>query len=203
MLTDRFCLPDGYRARLANNEGLQTTDHAQRAVYEYAARIAAVDPQVVTVLDWGTGSGCKLIECFGHLDTLGVDVAWRLPTLTSRYPQRRWGVCPVPIDADMVLCVDVIEHLDDPVELLQKFAAGSWRHLVISTPERQLVASRKRLNKRQKRQQLAGPPINRWHTREWTCQEFSALLLREFCLVPQVTLFGKWNLAAHIQKSSA
>jgi hypothetical protein len=153
-------------------------------------------------LDWGTGSGSKLVDFLNHLDTLGADVAERLPTLQARFPDRRWAVCPVPVDADLVLCVDVIEHLEDPLALLRHFAAGTWRHLIISTPERTRVARHKYGPGRARRQQLAGPPANRWHAREWTAAEFARLILRELDIVPSLQILGRWNLVLHCQRNA-
>jgi len=196
-----LCLPADYKSRRAYNVALKTTDFSQICVYRYAAEIAAADPAVRTVLDWGCGTGWKLLELFGHLDTLGADVDYRLPMLQARFPARRWAVCPVPIDADLVLCVDVIEHLDDPLDLLRQFAAGTWRHLVISTPERERVAKHKCESRHAARRQLAGPPANRWHVREWTASEFARLIRREIGISPEIQILRRWNLVAHCTRN--
>jgi hypothetical protein len=200
LLMDGLFLPAGYRRRPAVNANLRTTDHAQQRVYQFAAQIAAGDPAVRTVLDWGCGSGWKLAHYFGHLDTLGADVYYRLPVLTARFPTRRWGVCPVAVDADLVLCVDVIEHVDDPLGLLRTFAAGRWRHLVISTPERERVARLKCQTDAERKQQRRGPPLNRWHAMEWTADEFARLLRREFGADPRIQIMGRWNLVASLRR---
>jgi 2-polyprenyl-3-methyl-5-hydroxy-6-metoxy-1,4-benzoquinol methylase len=194
-----YCLPPGYRSRPANNAGLKVTDGAQRRVYEYAARLASRDAQVRTVLDWGCGSGSKLVEFFQGYDTLGVDVCYRLATLRQRFPSRRWEMVPVPAEADLILCIDVIEHVENPLTLLGHFRSGNWRHLVIATPERELVA-RKKYRAQARRQQRRGPPMNRWHAREWTDDEFAQLLTREFQQTPQITVLGRWNLVAHLRR---
>jgi len=196
-----FCLPTAYQSRRARNAGLTTTDGAQTRVYRWAAEIAAADPSIQTVLDWGTGSGAKLVAFFGHLDTLGADVAERMPTLRARYPHRFWAVCPVPVDADLVLCVDVIEHVADPLALLRQFNAGDWRHLIISTPERNQVARHKYGPGKIRRQQLAGPPANRWHAREWTQAEFVRLVSREIGPPVSVCILGRWNLVVHCSRA--
>jgi hypothetical protein len=200
-MVDDYCLKPGYVSRRATNADLATTDHAQRAVYEFARKIADADHRVQSVLDWGCGSGWKLVDLFGHLDTLGADVDYRLPTLLQRFPGRRWEVCPVPVDAGLVMCVDVIEHVDDPTELLRTFSAGRWRHLVISTPEREMVAQRKCKTASHQKQQRNGPPRNRWHAREWTSSEFAALVFRELSIRPKIQLLGRWNLVAHVHRS--
>lgn len=194
-----LCLPAGYTSRPARNDNLHVTDGAQRRVYRYAAGLINGDPTIRMVLDWGCGSGQKLVEYFGHLDTLGADVDYRLPALQSRFPDRRWAVCPVAVDADVVLCIDVIEHVDDPIDLLRQFAHGTWRHLIIATPERELVARHKYRRQRHRLRQRAGPPLNRWHAREWTAAEFAKLITREIG-TPAIKILGRWNLVAHIQR---
>jgi SAM-dependent methyltransferase len=193
---DSFCIKPGYKSRKARNVNLTTTDRAQLAVYQLARKIADADPAVRSVLDWGCGTGWKLVDLFGHLDTLGADVDYRLPTLAARFSDRRWGICPVAVDADLVICADVIEHVDDPAELLRTFAAGRWRNLIISTPERDLVARHKYMSKAAKQQQRNGPPGNRWHAREWTASEFATFVRREIG-EPQISVIGRWNLVAH------
>jgi SAM-dependent methyltransferase len=194
----QYCIRPGYRSRPARNDNLTTTDGAQRCVYQHAAKIAAADPQVKTVLDWGCGTGAKLVEMFGQYQTLGVDVDYRLPTLRARFPDRAWGVVPVAVDADLVLCVDVIEHLDDPAELLRSIAAGRWRHLVISTPERNRVARHKYRSRKARHQERNGPPMNRWHAREWTADEFAALLRHELGATAEIVILRRWNTVAHV-----
>ena len=196
MNVDNYCLPPGYRSRSASTAVLSVTDGAQTRVYRWAAQLAARDPAITSVLDWGCGSGGKLVKFFARYDTLGVDLDYRLASLRARFPDRRWDVVPVPAVADMLLCVDVIEHLDDPAALLRHFHAGRWRHLVLATPERELVARRKYRGRRARRQQRQGPPGNRWHTREWTASEFSHLLTREFDQTPEIHILGRWNLVA-------
>jgi hypothetical protein len=200
---DDLCLPANYRRRPAVNDNLKTTDHAQNRVYQFAAHVAAGDPAVRSVLDWGCGTGWKLVNYFGHLNTLGADVDYRLPVLSARFPNRRWGVCPVAVDADLVLCVDVIEHVDDPLGLLRTFAAGRWRHLILSTPEREQVARLKCRTEAERWQQRHGPPVNRWHAMEWTADEFRQLLRREFGSKPTVKILGRWNLVAHLTRTQA
>jgi SAM-dependent methyltransferase len=194
----QFCIRPGYKSRKARNDNLTTTDGAQRCVYQHALKIAAADPQVKTVLDWGCGSGAKLVEMFGRYQTLGVDVDYRLKTLQARFPDRAWGVVPVAVDADLVLCVDVIEHLDDPAELLRTIAAGRWRHLVISTPDRDRVARHKYRTRKARRRQRNGPPMNRWHAREWTADEFAAFLRHELGATAEIVILRRWNMVAHV-----
>jgi len=181
----------GYRSRPARNNNLKTTDRAQANVYRFARRLAD-RAKVASVLDWGCGSGAKLVRLFGHLDTLGIDVDYRLPVLQSRFPDRQWAIAPVPCLADLIICADVIEHLDDPLWLLDEFRRGEWRHLIISTPERDRCRGKKDM----------GPPKNKWHAREWNEAEFAAMIARRLGIVPVTRVLGRHNLVAHVERRS-
>lgn len=197
---DDLCLPPGYRSRLANNDDWQPPDDAMNSVYAWIARHVAGDSQIKTVLDWGCGSGAMLVKHFGHLQTVGVDVPYRLPQQQQRFPTRRWEACPVLADADLIVCVDVIEHVDDPISLLQTFAAGSWRQLFVTTPDRALVAKFKCHTKETKTRQINGPPRNQRHTREWTLAEFDRLIRREINGSVQTKLIGRFNIVARVRR---
>lgn len=202
MTNNELCLPPEYRSRPANNDGFDPPPAGMDPVYRWIARRWARRADVRTALDWGCGTGDMLVKHFGHLDTLGADVPSRLQTLQASYPSRRWASCPVDVHADLVLCVDVIEHLDDPVGLLRTFDAGSWRHLVITTPDRAGVARHKCTSAAAKRSQLTGPPRNTRHTREWTRDEFSMLVRREIGGDWSVVTIGRFNNVAYCQKDT-
>ncbi len=184
----------GYRSRRARNSNLRVTDKRQLNVYKYARRIADKDGSIKSVLDWGCGSGFKLVSLFGHLDTLGLDVGYRLPVLQSRYPTRQWGVVPVrPLKADLIICADVIEHMQDPLWLLDDIRNGEWKHCIISTPERDRCRGKNDM----------GPPRNRWHAREWNESEFAAMLTKRVGIVPTTVVLSRHNLVAHLDRSNA
>ena len=124
MKNAELCLPPGYKIRPANNDGFQPPDAAMEPVYRWIVRRFAGDASIRSVLDWGCGSGAMLVKHFGDRRTVGVDVDWRLPSLRKRWPGREWQGLGVKADADLVMCVDVIEHVDDPVAMLQTFAVG-------------------------------------------------------------------------------
>ena len=70
--------------------------------------------------------------------------------------------------ARLVICADVIEHVDDPHRLLAflRSMIGPTGHAVISTPDRGRLEKATAL----------GPPPNRRHIREWNAEEFKLLL---------------------------
>lgn len=189
---NQFGVSKEYRSRPANNTGIPTPKEAQMNVYTYARGVASV-ANCERVVDIGCGDGYKLIYLFGDMDTLGIDVTEKIRQLQSVYPHRNWEDVNEenPISTDLLLCVDVIEHLDNPLLLLQRIDDAQWSHLIISTPERDLVPD----NPKQ------GPPKNPRHTREWNQLEFE-MLLREHVGAGSYKLqvMGQYNLVAHLTR---
>ena len=162
-------------------------DDAQRNVYTYAASIA----DVRSIVDLGTGSGAKLIEFFGAKKTLGLDVAEKIALAKQRFPDRQWELPTHPIECDLLICADVIEHLADPLELIETINAGRWRHCVISTPERDLARGVNDL----------GPPKNPRHVREWNTGEFVRFLRAKVtATVESVQIMGAYNLTVQLSR---
>ena len=71
----------------------------------------------------------------------------------------------------IVICADVIEHVLDPVELMNYIVALSLRWIVLSTPDRNLMYERFSPD-------LLGPPRNPHHIREWSFEEFNEFVGR-------------------------
>ncbi len=122
--------------------------HAQHAVYQLAARLAN-QHRPARVLDVGCGLGHKLVDQLSHLpEVIGVDQ----PTCVHQARQLHPPGTPVRFVAadleqpdttdlglfDLILSVDVIEHLLDPDMLLTflKAHAAPQATMIISTPER-------------------------------------------------------------------
>ena len=66
---------------------------------------------------------------------------------------------------DVVICIDVIEHVSDYMGLIMEMVRVSKRIIFMSTPNRRLEYTRP-----------DGLPKNRWHLREWSCEEFNYIL---------------------------
>lgn len=184
----QFEIRRGYQDRAENNTGVAVPDNRQRNVYEFAASI----PGVGSVVDLGTGSGAKLVEFFGDKATVGIDVAEKVEAARKRFPDRQWELPTYSIDCDLLICADVIEHLANPLVLIDKINAGDWRHCVISTPERDLARGVNDL----------GPPRNPRHVREWNTGEFVRLLRVKLTgQVESVQVFGQYNLTVLLTRS--
>lgn len=164
-----FCLPPTYRIRTdpAPFDDTPFTDEWQDAVYKLAADQLAPDAHA-TVVDWGCGSGFKLMKYFGEHLTYGVEENFNtLVWLNGKYPGRWWTTPDhmKRIGVDLLICADVIEHVPDPGALMKQLISLKPTTLVISTPPR--------------RNGDLGPPANPSHTMEWGGEEFLSFV-KEF-----------------------
>lgn len=128
------------------------------------------------VLDLGCGSGYKLVHVLGKFRSIGIEIDPTYSWLKEKYPDRSWllydEVDPASLSADLIICSDVIEHLENPDDLLDFLEAISFQTLIISTPERDRVAGKKDY----------GPPANPAHYREWNEAEFRNFLRERFVI---------------------
>lgn len=79
----------------------------------------------------------------------------------------------VPGGGATLICSDVIEHVEDPDQILAYLEAIRPEQIVISTPDRDEI----------KLDTQDGPPRNIHHVREWTHDEFVAYLSSRFDIV--------------------
>lgn len=154
----------------------------QAPVYRLVARRLRGGAE--SVLDIGCGSGDKLVRYVAPAARRwwGVDQ----PSAIAE-AERRWGSAarnggwlaadlspPASWDdlfglrPDVVMCVDVIEHLDDPFELLARLRtfALDGAAVILSTPDRSRLEGISPL----------GPPRNHRHVREWSESELRLLV---------------------------
>jgi SAM-dependent methyltransferase len=163
----RFGIKPGYHhsGRAASFNDTANKDEWQREVYEYALQCMR-NESFRSVIDVGCGSAYKLVNMFGGYNTTGIEVEPTFTWLKTNYPEKNWllfnDVRPETLQADLVICSDVIEHVANPDELLQFLQRIDARCYVLSTPERDAVAGKNDY----------GPPENTAHYREWNAQEF-------------------------------
>lgn len=150
----------------------------QDPVYKFAARVARNGARLV--LDIGCGTGQNLMRHLGGVveRTIGVDQPSAIALAREEFPDHDWVAADLRADElwdgltrlrpDVSICADVIEHVDDPLELLERLRSviGQEGTLVLSTPDRERVEGQPPL----------GPPRNRHHVREWAFPEMSRLL---------------------------
>lgn len=159
-----------HRATTSYFDDTAFTDEWQREVYQRAADLMR-DEGLTTVCDLGCGAGYKLIHYLGDYETIGYDVPETVAFLKNKYPDRRWETSDISahnIGAkyDLVICADVIEHVENPIALLSFAIARSRKRIVLSTPDRDLVYPRFSPHH-------LGPPANPSHVREWSFAEFA------------------------------
>lgn len=176
----------GYWSSAAENR-VRRVRRYQHAVYRIAAALPV--PRGGLVLDVGCGTGLNLAEQFARLPvhTVGVDQAAAIAMARADFPDLEWVDADLRRDAvweeltarrpALVICADVIEHLDDPVGLLRRLhrLVGDGR-LVLSTPDRTRIEDQPPL----------GPPKNPHHVREWSSDEMAALLASQGFVVQSV-----------------
>lgn len=175
-------LPPGYSRRLEPNDyfvDLPTSRAEgiwQPDVYPFAEALSR-RLGVRRIIDLGCGSGEKVAGLSDTFETIGVDFGQNLATARTVFPQLSWMDLDLESDlsalrphlaGSLVICSDVIEHLQNPLPLLN-FLRGSAAELygiVLSTPERRRARGPDDL----------GPPANPAHTMEWSLEEFRSLL---------------------------
>ncbi len=175
-----FDIKKGYRHAVSAEafDDTPNKDEWQKEVYELAGELGLAH-HYSSVIDVGCGSGYKLVHQLGHYTTTGIELRPAWEWLSREYPEREWllfdTVKPGDLRADMVICSDVVEHIENPDDLLDFLSEISFQHLVISTPERDGMAGK----------QDFGPPENTSHYREWNAAEFKKYLGRWFIVQDQ------------------
>lgn len=182
-MMDNFALDSRYHCNLTSEgEAYPYRDDAHNAaryqikVYDYAARCIRSN-SLKSVLDIGCGYGLKLRDIIHPLcgNIVGIDRAYAIHYCQKKHGFGRWyeddiETSKLVLDEtfDLIIAVDVIEHLRNPDNLLRYIRRfchpDSW--VLLSTPDRDMISSKNTL----------GPPINKAHVREWNRTEFRRYL---------------------------
>ena len=177
-----YFLPEGYIERPDAPQSFDVGggDTWQDEVYSTARQLADV-LGLHTVVDIGCGSGFKLIKYFGEkpFTTVGVDLEPAIDSLKLKYPGYSW-VTPgglKGLSPSLLICSDVIEHVYDPDNFCEHIRTINPKWIVISTPDRKLMAKFPKWTARM------GPPGNGCHVREWTFGEFRLYMDSHFDVV--------------------
>lgn len=155
----------------------------QRAVYQFA-RDYARRHHFRSVVDFGCGSGFKLMRYFSGFQTIGVELEPCLTFLRETYPDRDWREGPGIPPADILVCADVIEHMRDPVSFLQQLACAPIRAAILSTPALEILAERGQSPR-------LGPPNNRCHVNEWTTLEFGDFIAMHMTVTHHIVVSAR------------
>lgn len=167
-----YYLAPGYRSRtdISHWDDTGSTDEYQNDVYKFALR-TAIERGYSKIVDFGCGSGFKLMKYFRDFDTTGYELDPALSFLKQNYPERMWREGGFEAhyfdDVDMVICSDVIEHLPQPDILLKALRDSSAKSVILSTPSLEILADWGGTASTR-----YGPPAIPMHFREWTTFEF-------------------------------
>ena len=154
---------------------LLSSRYYQYHVYTYA-RSLIQKFNLQSCVDVGCGSGYKLMQIIAPtgVRTMGIDQPYIIDRAKQVYPSGEWQkadfekpVTELATKFDMILSVDVIEHLLNPDELLQyvKSLAHPDSYILISTPERDIMSGSSN-----------DAAVNKEHIREWNQAEFRSYL---------------------------
>lgn len=188
---DEYFLPVNYKIRKENDhdDERKKTDEYQLEVYLFAKQFMT-DNGFQKIIDVGCGSGYKLVHYLGEFDTLGVETEPCLSFLRDTYPNKSWHASGQPgvsfpnsfEDTDLVLCVDVIEHIRNPEYLISYLSGINSKYWIISTPDRYVLTKHPSYIKKYG-QAKDGPPVNTTHVREGTYEEFICYLSKFFNVI--------------------
>jgi len=154
----------------------ENTDKWQYEVYELAHTIALIIPKL-PVLDIGCGSGYKLVNIFKGFDTLGIELEETYKFLIETYPEKKWQIkTDVPPEGSfgVVIIADVLEHLQDPDEMMKYISGINFQYLIMSSPNRDSETLSQ-----------DGPPHNIAHAREWSFNELNEYVSDYFQIINQ------------------
>ena len=182
-MSKNYCIYDGYisRQEFVTCEQTTHTDQFQDEVYE-AARKLCIEKGYRTILDIGCGSAFKLIKYFRDKKFVGLDLEPNLSFIKDKYPLydfRESDFNNPPTESfDLIICSDVVEHLLEPDDLLAFINQIDFKHLVLSTPERNTIQKLQRSFGWDVK--TDGPPHNLMHVREWSYDELREYLSQSF-----------------------
>lgn len=176
---DNYSIKRGYQHNLMAQPYLDNESFADSYQTEVYQQVAAYikKKKLQTVLDVGCGHGVKLKKYIKPLTTqiTGVDMPHSISYCRNHYTFGEWIVDNIEAPThrfkhqfDVVLSVDVIEHLKNPDTLISylKKRVTPKGFIFVSTPERDLVRGKKHM----------GPPENPAHVREWNKKELATYL---------------------------
>jgi hypothetical protein len=172
-----YCIFDGYIIRNDRipHDDRDFKDEYQNEVYLTALNLCKSN-NYTNIVDIGCGSGYKLKKYFDEYNTIGYEIEPCYSYLKLRYPNNIWKIHNFDeklIDTDIIICSDVIEHIEDPDLLLDWISTSTFKYIVFSTPDRSLLYSNSHI----------GPPRNTDHVREWNFHEFENYIKSKFNII--------------------
>jgi len=147
----------------------------QEAAYQLAVQRYIQPGARILDVGFGLGYGLEMMAAAGGKPS-GIDIDYKAVEKAQRFVQENTGIeeirgydgktIPFPDKSfDIITCIDVIEHVPDYLGLIQEMVRVSKGVVILSTPNRRPEYTRRN-----------GKPRNPWHLREWTYEEFCAIL---------------------------
>lgn len=173
-----YFIKDNYvsRTEYVHYNDQQEEDNWQLEIYLHALGLMKKN-KLQKVVDLGCGSAYKLVTYFDEYKTIGLEIKENLDFLRNKYPEKEWLESNFSLnhnlDTDVLICSDVIEHIVNPNDLIEYIKKISFKYLILSTPERDLVYEKDS-------RFLDGPPRNPAHQREWNYDEFNKYISEHF-----------------------
>jgi len=161
-----------------NSKRIKRNLYSNYYVYQFAQSVL-LENRIKNLLDIGCGAGIKLSYFFKDLvpEIYAIDADNAIKYCKNNYNFGKFLSFDIENKStwdkiegkkfDMIICVDVIEHLNDPdllIELIKKFS-NPMTYVVISTPERNVLRGKN-----------CNYSPNSEHVREWNVNEFSEYL---------------------------
>lgn len=178
-----FGIKRGYTCRttVADFDPWMADEAYQKPVYDLALKRFRAQ-KGTQLVDWGCGTGTKMVERFKSSECVGVEVSPRFVRNASRRhtlhlfvdAETHWLAGFKP---DVLICADVIEHVENPHLFMERLREIAPKLVVISTPAREHIVGGS----------PNGPPTNPAHAREWTMPEFKAFM-RGYLVIKEHTL---------------
>jgi hypothetical protein len=179
---DEFCIKSDYcpRSKYIQFDDRNNADEYQDAIYKQI-RNFAFEVGASRILDIGCGSAFKLLKYLDKFDTLGLEMPNTFEYLKKKYPDRNWCLSNFnnpPIQKfDIVISVDVIDHLLHTDELLVFIKKINCDYVILSTPDRSKLGIFAQYR-----------PINIYHVREWSRDEFVDYVSINFSVIKSEVL---------------
>lgn len=183
MALENFGIKSGYQSR---DTSLYFLDQPlkfngaiyQPDVYRFAAYLAR-HFGVKYIIDVGCGKAGKLAALAAEFQIIGIDYGANIDYCREHYAFGEWlawnlehngnlPLDPLVVRQSVIICADVIEHLNNPAHLLHNLYQMLEEAPValLTTPERDLVRGKDDW----------GPPANFHHIREWNLIEFQTYI---------------------------
>lgn len=150
---------------------INNKDEWQNEVYLYASNLLK-KYNFNSIIDYGCGSGFKLIKYFNNYNYLGLDLEDTIKLINKNnfISIENLNFNNFYNKYDITICADVIEHVKDPDIILNNIKKINSKFIVFSTPDRGILYN-------EKDSLYYGPPKNISHIREWTFKEFQNYIL--------------------------